>query len=141
MKKNVIKKTSRTNKKGRVKTGSHCPARILVKRENGIINVTYIASHSHTLEFSNTRHQPLPSKTMQAIKQQLVMGVPPREVQTKLRQGISSCKTRKDGRVLKQHLITLRRLNEMKRRLIIRGHCHKEDAVSVMMKMQQLRRK
>ena len=136
---NALKKSSRMNKKGRTKTGRKCLARLLVKYQHESIVVKYIASHNHSLEFTNTRHQPLPVNTLQNIKQQLAIGIPPRDVQASLRKGVSI----RDGRgdkphFLKQHLITLRRLNEMKRRLKMNGRLDNDDVTSVMLKVKQL---
>eukprot|EP00058_Branchiostoma_floridae_P009388 XP_002594876.1 hypothetical protein BRAFLDRAFT_86044 [Branchiostoma floridae] len=41
--------SSRRNKKGRVKTGAICPARMLVKAElnSSVLRVTYVSSHNH----------------------------------------------------------------------------------------------
>ena len=133
------KKSSRVNKKGRAKTGNKCMARLSVKHSNGTIFVTYIASHNHSLQFANTRHQPLSPTVRNNIKQQLATGISPREVQASLRKGVSvRDATDKRPHFLKQHFITLRRLNEMKKRLKISGHRHSDDATSVMLKVQQL---
>ena len=127
------------NKKGRTKTGRKCLSRLLVKYQHESIVVKYIASHHHSLEFANTRHQPLPVNTLQNIKQQLAIGIPLRDVQASLRKGVSI----RDGRgdkphFLKQHLITLQRLSEMKRRLKMNGFLDNDGATSVMLKVKQL---
>ena len=60
-------------------------------------------------------------------------------MQASLRKGVSGRDVRdKKPHFLKQHLITLRRLNEIKRRLKISGRRHNDDATSVMLKIQQL---
>lgn len=134
-----MKRSSRVNKKGQAKTGNKCIYRLLVKHNNGTVLVTYLASHNHSLQFANTRHQPLPVPVLNSIKQQLAIGIPPRDVQASLRKGVSVRDVRdKKPHFLKQHLITLRRLNEIKRRLKISGRRHNDDATSVMLKIQQL---
>ena len=134
-----MKRSSRVNKKGQAKTGNKCMSRLLVKHNNGTVLVTYLASHNHSLQFANTRHQPLPVPVLNSIKQQLAIGIPPRDVQASLRKGVSVRDVRdKKPHFLKQHLITLRKLNEIKRHLKISGRRHNDDATSAMLKIQQL---
>ena len=83
------RKTSRKNKKGVVKTGTVCPARMCVKTSllTGMVTVNYIKSHSHEIPFKNTEHHPVPKNVKEDIKAKLSMQVPVNEVYRDLRDG------------------------------------------------------
>ena len=63
------RKTTRRQKKGLVKTDMFCESRMLCKIDPaGAINVIYIKNHSHTIEFEDTEHQPIPKSIIENIK-------------------------------------------------------------------------
>jgi hypothetical protein len=77
-----LPKTSRRYKKGRVKRGFSCPARLLVKEDcvTGSVTVTYIASHSHALSVENIKFQPLSIAARALAAQKLSLGDTDKEV-------------------------------------------------------------
>ena len=54
--------TLKKYKKGLVKTGAFCPARMIAKvaLDNDQTEITYIKSHNHPVNISNTVFQPIP---------------------------------------------------------------------------------
>ncbi|XP_042237447.1 uncharacterized protein LOC121876440 [Homarus americanus] len=126
--------TNRRWAKGRVKTGITCPSRMLVKEYNtGAISVKYISTHNHEVKFENVKYQPLPSSTLQLVKQQLALGVSPRKIQEKLRDGISDEHDENDVNQASRriHFVSLKQLNELRRKLKMNSRIQEVDAASV----------
>ena len=71
------RKTIRRNKKGTVKKGNFCPAKMTVKvdKKNGSTNVCYLKSHNHSVHVSNIIFQPLPPSIKREIVTKVSIGM------------------------------------------------------------------
>ena len=81
--------TNRTNKKGSIKTGLTCPARMLVKQNfaDDSVDVTYIRTHSHDISFNNTEHHPMPKSIRDELEGKIALGIPLNQIMRELRDG------------------------------------------------------
>jgi hypothetical protein len=72
------RKTDRKNTKGQIKTGTTCPARMSVHTNSGsgMIDVTYVRTHSHEPSFKDTEHHPIPKSIRTEIESKIVLGIP-----------------------------------------------------------------
>jgi hypothetical protein len=134
-------KTSRRHRRGTVKIGEHCPARLLVKEDclTNAVSVRYIASHSHALTFENTKFQPMSTATKSIITDKLALGVPAKQVLESLRDTVGVRDNRSDSNNLsKDSLIPLRIIKDMERRVRLSKRLHTDDAQSVMLLVQKL---
>ena len=78
--------TSMRHKKGKVKVGFHCPARILVREDciSKHVQVQFISTHTHKVSFEDVRHHPISHVTQESIKQKLSLGIPAKLVHQSL---------------------------------------------------------
>ena len=135
-------KTSRRNKKGRVKDGLLCPARMKVtEAKDGSVTVEYSHTHSHEIVPQDIRHHPLPASEKENIKRKLVIGVPPENVHRQMRDEHGARENRDDDfAVKKKHFFSKRNIAEMNRRLKNDGRLHEDDATSIMLLAEQLKK-
>ena len=94
---NEQRKTVRRNKKGVVKTGMFCPSRMICKvDQKGAINVNYIQTHSHPIEFKDTLHHPIPKTILEQVKSKLLLGASVDHIHKDLREGRDSRDNREE---------------------------------------------
>ena len=134
-------KSTRRNKKGKVKDGLFCPARMKVTESaNGAVSVTYWMTHSHEIVPTDIKHHPLPDSEKEQIRTKLVVGVPVEKVYRDLRDDHGSRDSRDDDfAIKKKHFWSKRNIKEMNRRLQNDGRLHEDDATSIMMLVKQLK--
>ena len=135
------RKTARRNKKGRIKVGEQCPARLLVKQNLATqsVSVWYIAEHRHKLSFTDTKHQPLSTSTRNLVKQRLSLGLNAKQVHGSLVEGVGLRETRNTPLSLKrEHFVPLRNIKEMQRKMKVNRRLHSDDATSLMLLVEKL---
>ena len=82
------RKSSRRNDKGVVKTNMLCPSRMICRSgASGEIDMTYISTHNHPVQFKDTEHHPIPSSVMNAVKSKLLFGASVDNIHKDLREG------------------------------------------------------
>ena len=108
---------------------------------NGSVNVTYNQTHSHNIVPQDIRHHPLPDSEKENIKRKLVVGVPPENIHRQLREGHGARENRdEDFAIQKKLFFSKRNIVEMNRRLKKDGRLHEDDATSIMMLVEQLKK-
>ncbi|XP_047498736.1 uncharacterized protein LOC125045492 [Penaeus chinensis] len=129
--------TNRKWMKGRVKTGLTCPSRIMARQFNdGRVSVKYISTHSHDVIFENRKFQPLSGRLLSMVKQQLANGIAPKEIQKNLQKGFA---LNNDGVPKKDHLVTLKQLNQLKRKLWQKSQPRLSDLCSLVSLVSKLK--
>eukprot|EP00794_Sanderia_malayensis_P002626 gene2626-3039_t len=107
------RKTARKHKKGVVKTDMLCPSRMICKVDlTGVINVTYIQSHNHLIQFKDTKHHPMPNSVLENVKSKLVLGASIDNIHKDLRAGKDSSENRRetDDNLQWKHAVSKRQL-------------------------------
>ena len=127
------RKSSRKNEKGVVKTNMLCPSRIICKSDpSGEIDMTYISTHSHPVQFKDTEHHPIPSSVMEAVKSKLLLGASVDNIHKDLREGADVRENRDcNHKIEKKHAVTKRNLREIARKLKVNRRMHPDDATSL----------
>ena len=137
------RKTERRNKKGSVKTGILCPARMICKVDGktGKVNVTYIFSHSHPITSSDTLHQPVSVPLKKEIMEKLALGTPVKQVYKDLRKVNveETPKSKLDTAVAAVHHITQRNLELMKHRVDMARRLHHDESISILLLVEKLK--
>ena len=97
------RKKAERNKKGVIKKDMLCPSGIICKIDlSGAINVTYIQSHNHPIQFKDTEHQPMPKSALANVKSMLIMGASVDNIHKDLRGGKDSRDNRTDSNNLQR---------------------------------------
>lgn len=133
------RKTSRRNKKGRIKSNFTCTSLIRVQLlEDKSISVCYYPSHTHEICSGYLRHQPLSETTNHLINEKLACQVPP-EVIVSLLEG-DSYERQNRGRThfRREHDIKLKTIQERKRRVLNAKRISNDDASSIFMKVETM---
>ena len=128
------RKTPRCNKKGLIKTDMFCPARLMCKVDNqtGSVSVKFIQTHSHTPEFKDTEHHPIPKSILEDIKQKFILGATVDHVFNECREGKSTRENREESDSMqRKHVISKRQLREISRKLKVNRRMHEDDATSI----------
>lgn len=149
------RKTERRNKKGSVKTGLLCPARMLCKvsGKTGKVTLTYIYSHAHTITPSDTEHQPLPKPLKKDLMEKLALGTPVRQLYKDLRKqsmdgvigGGNDVGTKTPGSpsssagALPVHHVSQRTLELMKHRVDMSRRLHCDESTSILLLVDKLK--
>lgn len=129
--------TNRKWVKGRVKTGLTCPSRIMARQFNdGRVSVKYISTHSHEVNSENRKFQPLSGSLLSMVKQQLENGVTPKEIQKNLQKGIVLSS---DSGPKKDQLVTLKQLNQLKRKIWQKSQPRLSDLCSLVSLVSKLK--
>lgn len=129
--------TNRKWMKGRVKTGLTCPSRIMARQfSDGRVSAKYISTHSHDVISENRKFQPLSGRLLSMVKQQLANGIAPKEIQKKLQKGIV---LNNDGVPKKDHLVTLKQLNQLKRKIWQKSQPRLSDLCSLVSLVSKLK--
>ena len=105
------------NRKGFVKIGTLCPARLQVKSlfSGGVI-VKYIKTHSHAIRFEDTQYHPTPKEIKLDIMDKIVKGMPVKDIQ----QSLMKEEDENDDSIWPKrmkHFMSERSIREMKRKL------------------------
>ncbi|XP_072026576.1 uncharacterized protein [Amphiura filiformis] len=136
------RKTERRNRKGSVKTGLLCPARMICKVDGktGKVKLTYIYSHTHPISCTDTEHQPVPEALKKELMEKLAMGTPVKQLYKDLRkvsadQGPKSSPHAVDA----VHFITLRSLDLLKHRVDMSRRPHHEERTSILLLVEKLK--
>lgn len=113
------RKTRRRNRKGLVRMGTLCPARLQVRTlHTGGVIVKYIKTHSHPIKFEDTQHQPTPMHIKEEIKNKIIEGATVKEIHQSLLEGTEEEKNSTDcWPQKKKHLVGERFIREMRRQL------------------------
>lgn len=119
--------TSKLHRKGCVKTGLFCPARMTTRAiADGTVYMTYIRTHTHDINVQNTIHYALASNTVKYIQRQLLQGVHKKKIQQNLRQGFRDPETLdKNGEaILRRHEVSLHLIYDTGRRMNVESASH-----------------
>ena len=127
------RKTAKRNKKVFIKKDMLCPSRIICKIDlSGAINVTYIQSHNHPIQFKDTEHQPMSKSVLANVRSKLIMGASVDNIHKDLRGGKDSRDNRADANNLQcTHAVSKRQLREIARKLKVNRRMHPDDAASL----------
>ena len=137
----VAPKTSRKNKKGRAKNDQICFALLKVQTKDDMVYVNYITTHSHPISAKDIQHHPIPPSEREKIKTKLSVGIPVEIIYKHLREGHGSRDERdEEFHVKKTHFKNKRQITEMSRKMKINRRLHQDDASSVCLIVQQLRK-
>ncbi|CAL4078084.1 unnamed protein product [Meganyctiphanes norvegica] len=126
--------TNRKHKKGKVKTGAVCPARILVQESNnGSINVRYIATHNHSVSIQNTQYQSLPKSVINFITNQLALGFSEKNIHKDLVEGImdESIFDLDGTPVIRKQIVTERYIKQLGIKNHVTAQLSREDAEAI----------
>eukprot|EP00794_Sanderia_malayensis_P020831 gene20831-22875_t len=105
---------------------------ICAHKESGGIEVTYISTHNHPVQFRDTEHHPIPPTIMESVKSKLLLGASVDNVHKDLREGADVRNDRNsDKKISKKHAVTKRNLREIARKLKVNRRMHPDDATSV----------
>lgn len=74
---NVQRKSSRANRKGRIKVGDYCIAQMKVKVDGNKVSLEYYPTHSHPCKREDMLHHPLPVAMNKFINEKLDENIPP----------------------------------------------------------------
>ena len=87
-----LPKTSRRNKKGKIKTGGTCPAKMRCRKSliDGSCDVEYIKSHNHSISSKDIQHHPIPKSLRNEILTKISLGIPEKTIAKDLRVGHGS---------------------------------------------------
>lgn len=126
------RKTNRKFRRGSIKTGKFCPARITVTEniETGNIIVHYNRTHIHPISIENTKFQPMPKTLRDDVKAKISLGVPVEDIYKDIRNDLGSRNERGKGTITKAHLIQKSTISDMKRNLKNRRRLHPDDSTS-----------
>ena len=127
--------TDRKNKKGQIKTGSICQARMLVKNclADDSVDGIYIRTHSHNISFMDTQHHPIPKSIQAEIKGKIALGIPLTQIRRELRDGFGNREnqeTSSSGQFRAHQFIKRRALVEMNRKMNNSTRLHTADSQS-----------
>ncbi|XP_057312270.1 uncharacterized protein LOC130653772 [Hydractinia symbiolongicarpus] len=135
------RKTEKKFKRGQIKTGRFCPARLTchMDKVNKEIRVEYITSHSHAVNLENTVFQPIPSTIRQEINAKLSIGIPVNEVYKDLRDGMGNRNTREnDSKITRAHLVSKSNVTDIKRHIKYGRRLHPDDSTSTHLLVKKL---
>ena len=102
-------KTNIRYKRGKIKTGSFCPARMSVSTfDDGKVEMLYIKSHNHPVTISDTKYHPIPRSVKANITAKVAIGVPVKDIYRDLRSSLGHREQRDVGKevLTKTHMIT-----------------------------------
>ena len=137
-----VRKTERRNRKGSVKTGLMCPARMICKVDGktGKVKLTYIHSHSHPITCEDTEHQPVPETLKKELMEKLANGTPIKQLYKDVRK-VSTDKSAKSSphAVEAVHFITLRSLDLLKHRVDMKRRLHHDERTSILLLVEKLK--
>ena len=135
--------TKRKNKKGQVKTGSFCPAKMTLKisEPSGKVQLEYTKSHNHPINITNTVFQPVPKSLQTQIAAKVAVGKPVNEIHREVRGDMGDRENRESvsGNVTRAHLLKKRVISDIKRRLEKGKRLHPDDSTSVLMLVEKLK--
>ena len=135
--------TDRKNKKGHIKTGSICHARMLVKNclTDDSVDVIYIRTHSHNISFTDTQHHLIPKSIQAEIKGKIALGIPLTQIRRELRDGFGNRENREtssSGQFRAHQFIKRRALAEMNRKMNNSTRLHTADSQSTYLLISRL---
>ncbi|CAL4128886.1 unnamed protein product, partial [Meganyctiphanes norvegica] len=136
--------TSRVHRKGTIRTGLFCPARMTVKLlSDGKVNLHYISTHTHEINLQLTQHHRLAKSTVRYIKEQLSSGIPEKTIQEQLRTGFLDSETKDENgeTILRRHIISTWQIAEIGRKMNMQplnALIHHEDASAVELLVKRL---
>lgn len=136
--------TSRTHRKGVIKTGLYCPARMSTQVFNdGRVSVSYLSTHTHKIKLEDTQHYGLSESVVRYIQNQLTLGVPEKKIQENLRKGYDDTDARDENgeAVRRQQEVSLWLISDVGRKRnipSINALIHAEDGASVEMLVSSL---
>ena len=137
-----LRKTNKKFKRGRIKTGNFCPARMFVCKNKftNEVSVHYISSHSHTVSLENTKFHPMPVSMKNEVKAKLSLGVPIADIYKDLRSNLASRDNRNTEmeNVTKEHLVKKSNITDLKRHLGYNRRLHPDDSTSTYLLVQKL---
>lgn len=134
------RKTSRCNKKGRVKVGHHCIAKMQVwKDDYGLINVNYEPTHNHVCSSADFVHQPVPQDLSMYINEKLLWGVTPHDVlKDVMKKHIPKTLSIDNIKNCKAAILTKKRIAERARKMREKRRFHKDEAKALFLMVEQL---
>ncbi|KAK3931041.1 DNA-binding protein Ikaros [Frankliniella fusca] len=131
------RKTSKCNRKGRIKVGHFCIAKMTVRIEKGAVHFEYYPTHNHMCRKEDLMHHPLPEEMSRYIDEKIAEKIPPAIVYelTKERFLPKNNIHAMDGRAA---TLTKKRILERGRRRRMAQRLHKDDAKAAYMLATQL---
>ncbi|XP_053388439.1 uncharacterized protein LOC128551562 [Mercenaria mercenaria] len=128
------------NRKGSCKINRICPARMLVnERHDGTVKVKYIHTHTHSISLKDTRHLRIPNSIRSQIALKLSLGVPSERILQEFYEDASDLEHRDVAMKKRQHFVTAKHINSVKRRLFdLKTNKASDDATSVFLKIKSL---
>jgi hypothetical protein len=133
------RKTSRCNRKGRVKVGHHCISKMKVTMcKNNTVKVEYYPTHNHICRSEDFVHHPLPDKMSRFIDKKLAENIPPTVVYEMTKELFLPKKNTPNVTEIKANILTKKRVLERGRRRRMARRLHKDDAKAVYLMVTQL---
>ncbi|XP_063595250.1 uncharacterized protein LOC134772142 [Penaeus indicus] len=138
------RKTDRKNAKGQIKTGTTCPSRMSVRTSTatGMIEVTYMRTHSHEPTFKDTAHHPIPASIRTDIENKIALGIPITQIRRDLHGGIGERDNRSDatsiGQLRAYQFVSKHIMHEMHRKLNANARLHPQDSMATYLLLNKL---
>lgn len=107
---NDSKQQAKRNKKGRIKKGLTCTSYLRASITDSGVVAYYYPTHSHPISPDDVKHQPLSKEIIQFIKEQIVLNVPCRQIQTMVKKRLSENPTsflRRDNQVSLKRIMSM----------------------------------
>ncbi|XP_061184345.1 uncharacterized protein LOC133192343 [Saccostrea echinata] len=144
-KKRCIDKTGkrRNNKKGSCKIEGLCLSRMSVSVGiDGTVKVKYIKSHSHSLDFGQSKFLPIPENIKSEISTMLALKIPISNILDKIRENFCDRDNREDMKGIKHyHLIDRKTIHNIKQKIVDSSVIkHSDDATSTFLRVESLRK-
>ena len=129
------------NMKGSCKLNRPCPSRLYVKEhKDKHVTVEYIQTHSHSLDFDQSKYLRLPKSKVESIKEKFALGIPTSVVIEDLTKNIGNLDDRNLENLKYYQLASKGVLNNIRRKLSeVDYKKHDIDAVSVQMWINELK--
>lgn len=142
LKEGESRKTKRLRRGGGIKRGCLCLSHMKVKRLDGdVVSVEYFPLHNHRIDPEDFKHQPLAKATYELIDQQLAWNVAPSDIKKLLEEGNFHRENRdENGQFKRNHYVTEKLIRERKRRTRTAKRLSKDDATSVYMLYEELKK-
>ncbi|KAK3926099.1 Krueppel-like protein 1 [Frankliniella fusca] len=119
--------------RGSIPKGHYCPARMLVAEniETGHVNVNFIETHNHQINYENYKYRKVPKATQNFILALLSSNMAPRAIKHLL-QGEAGDLDKRNGEVrpIKEHFIDEKYIKRLKYKLKSESRFHSNDATS-----------
>ena len=137
------RKTNRTFRRGQMKKGNFCPARITARIDKikKSVKVHYISTHSHNIDLEGTKFHPIPPTIRNEVKAKLSLGVPVNDVFKDIRVNLGDRDTRdiEDDTITKVHLIAKSNIRDLKRQISYSRRLHPDDSISTHLLVNKLK--